>query len=509
MIEGILWIPPQYLSGRACFKVWLLCIFMNKSSSLTVIPGVSKRKRILVVLFNLVLACVALMAAAVLYYINLRVSEINRIALDASLSEIANGERGERVINILLVGSDSSANLDPDDPIRNGRNGEQLGDVIIIAHVDERSGDVALLSLPRDLWLPIPGTGRSNRINKAFESGGPALLIDTIEQNFDIPINHYANVDFAGFQGLVEAVGSVDIYFETPARDWNVNASPAPRSQTGFEVLENGCQPLDGQQALAYVRSRYYQTQNEDGAWVTDPSSDLGRIRRQQDFLRSLMKRAIELGARNPFVLNELVTTGMQNVTIDSELTPQLLLDIANAYRGFNPDSLQTYSMPVFDSQVGNRLVLSPSSSEAEPILEIFRGKEFSSPDTIQISLVGQSSNPQLLQVQSVLSGKGYRSKFVSPTTSNASSGTLVIRHGPDGIAAANMVASALGGSYQFEEFNGIAGRDVQIAIVEAAEPTELNEAPNQLASVTGESVAPAQPSQDDFDLDPARVACG
>ena len=444
----------------------------------------------LVLVFNLVLISLSLAVASLLGYANDRAASINRVALDRSLTELPEVERGERVLNVLLVGSDSSANLDPDDPIQIGRQGERLGDVIIIAHLDERSGKVALLSLPRDLWVPIAGSDREDRINRAFLLGGPATLIETIETSLGIPIHHYVNVDFAGFQGLVEAVGTVDVYFETPARDWNVNAVPEPRSQTGFIVTEPGCHALDPEQALAYVRSRYYQTQDADGNWITDPSSDLGRIRRQQDFLQRLMQTAIDLGARNPLVLGDLIDTGVQHVAIDQDLTPSLLIDLGNSYRSFEPGDLQTYTYPVTDGTVGSKRVLLPLTDTADPLVNLFSGEPFDGPDTVAVDVVydGSTSNAQIgpagvspaVEVAAeILDEAGF--DVGSPAEGDIGTG-LVIRHGPDGRHAAEVVASALAGhddldelgAPRFEELPGLGGRTVSVAVGEAPSAPQL-----------------------------------
>ena len=481
----------------------------------------------LVLLFNLAAITAALGTAGLLRYATVRAAAVNRVALDRSLTEVEMTDSGARVINILLVGSDSSANLDEDDPIQVGRRGERFGDVIIIAHIDERSGEVALMSLPRDLWIPIAGTERANRINRAFLVGGPALLIDTIEDAFDIPIHHYVNVDFAGFQGLVEAVGSVDVYFETPARDWNVNADPEPRSQTGFIVTEPGCHALDPEQALAYVRSRYYQVQDDDGRWVTDPTSDLGRIARQQDFLGRLLQEAIDQGARNPLVLASLIDTGIQNVAIDQELTPALLLSLSETYRSFEPGDLQTYTFPVVDDTIGPNRVLVPRDDDAQPLLALFGGARFDSPATIGLSVLyadpsdddgsgadatadadaddgatdgpdpadlaelasgadtiggdeegplgpspagrsSQRSTPRGDGLDEVLGGlqaAGYDPEASSSETIGAG---LVVRHGSSGAAAARVVADALldaGLLAVTEEVDGLDGRNVVVAV--------------------------------------------
>ncbi|MEM7339878.1 MAG: LCP family protein [Actinomycetota bacterium] len=419
---------------------------------------------------NVAIIAASLLIAGALDFAGQRASSINRVALDRSLTPRPEAAQGERAINVLLVGSDSSANLDADDPIQIGRQGERLGDVIIIAHLDERTGQVALLSLPRDLWVPVAGTQRSDRINRAFLVGGPATLIDTIEEAFGIPIHHYVNVDFAGFQGLVEAVGSVDVYFDSPARDWNANAVPTPRSQTGFLVETPGCHALDPEQALAYVRSRYYQTQDANGRWVTDPTSDLGRIERQQDFLQRLMQRAIDLGARNPLVLTELIDTGIRNVAIDQDLTPALLLDLGAAYRSFEPGQIETHTFPVRDGVVGTRKVLLPQMSEVAPILELFAGARFDDPATVAVDVVYDSALDDADQAGewprevedalAALRAAGFEPGEPAPSTVGPG---VQIWHDDDGFNAAAIVADAVGGAPMVAD--AVTGRNVTVAI--------------------------------------------
>lgn len=393
---------------------------------------------------NVVLIAASLLAASVLNYGYQRTAEINRVALARNLTALPPGqEPGSRVLNILLVGSDSSAGLDVNDPVQVGREGERFGDVIIVAHVDERTRDVALLSFPRDLWVPIAGTSSSDRINRAFVIGGPGALIDTLEAEFGIPINHYVNVDFAGFQGLVDAVGSVAVPFPEPARDWNVAAKPRPRSQTGFVVEAAGCHALDGPTALAYVRSRFYQTQNEDGRWVTDPTSDFGRIQRQQDFLRRLAQAAIDRGARNPFVLNNLLDAALANVAIDEQLTPQVILDLALAFRTFEPGDLESFSIPVVDAEVNGNQVLKEVSLESEPVLNLFRGASIDDPSTVVVSIVtrrGASSETDdfVDRLGSSLEQDGFA--FRTEQRNTVAEGVTIV-HGPRGQGAFEVVA--------------------------------------------------------------------
>ena len=174
---------------------------------------------------------------------------------------------------------------------------EQTGersDTIMVAHIDPDTETGLLVSFPRDLWVEIPGRGEA-KLNSAFNDG-PQVVVETITQNFGIPINHYLEIDFAGFRNLVNAIGTVPIYFPTPARDF----------QTGLAIDAAGCHRLDGETALKYARSREYEYVGEDGDWEKDGTADLGRIRRQQYFIRSLANEAVKSGFRNPLKIPDM-----------------------------------------------------------------------------------------------------------------------------------------------------------------------------------------------------------
>lgn len=431
---------------------------------------------------NVIMILLALGAAWLLRQSYGKVSEISRVQLAGSLSPIPEpSEPGQRIVNVLLVGSDSSAGLDLNDPIQAGRVGERNGDAIIVAHLNERDGTAALLSLPRDLWLPISGTDREARINSAYAVGGAATLIETIESNFDIPINHYVNVDFAGFKGVVEAVGSVEIFFPTPARDWNATYN---RTQTGFLMELPGCHALDATEALAYVRSRFYQTQAADGTWVSDTQGDLGRIRRQQDFLQRLGQRAVDDGARNPFVLNSLIDAMVSNVTLDQDLTPQFLVDLAQEFREFEPGELQTYSYPADLGWAGTNSVLFGRPDDAIPLVALFNGASATDPTTIGVSVVYASgAEADADKIVAGLEAAGFSPGSASPVPLGE---TTVIRHGPDGEQAAMVVMAAMGQPIAVAEFAGIQGRDVVVAVGAASSSAD---------PATGETTITTRPS--------------
>ena len=164
-----------------------------------------------------------------------------------------------------------------------------------------------MLSLNRDLWVANPATGENGRLNATYNAG-PSNLIQAVTENFGIPINHYIEIDFVSFGGLVDAFGGIDINFAHPAFDL----------ASGLDVKQAGLVHLDGKQALAFVRSRHY-AEVIDGEVVLDLTSDLGRVQRQQVFLRAIMKKA---GAnRNPFTLMKAADNMSNGLRIDDTMT--------------------------------------------------------------------------------------------------------------------------------------------------------------------------------------------
>lgn len=301
-----------------------------------------------------------LVVSFVLAYGYSKLSEIGRVQLGSVLTpQASTGSATPQ--NFLIVGTDSGAGLDPNDPVLAGRPGGIRSDTIMILRLDPKAEKASLLSLPRDLFVPIAGTRYSDRINAAIQAG-PERLVETIKQDFAIPINHYVELNFLAFRTIVKAVDGVPIYFPNPVRD----------TKSGLDIPTAGCVTLDPVQALAFARSRAYE-ERVSGYWRTDPTGDLGRISRQQLFIRRVLQRSISKGARNPAVLNDLINAGVVNVHLDPTLTPGDLIDLGRQFKDFSPDSLDTYSVPAGPANVHGASVLKIDPVRAEPIFRIFR----------------------------------------------------------------------------------------------------------------------------------------
>lgn len=275
--------------------------------------------------------------------------------------------------NFLLTGSDNGSCVDPDSPYA-GAFGDRTSfgersDTIMVIRVNPKDNQAAFLSFPRDLWVKIANSTRSNRINTAFDRKNPKRLIDTIYQNFGVPINHYVNVDFCAFKQIVDAVDGVNVPFLYPTRD----------KKTGLYIPAPGCFSFSGDHALAYVRSRsgYRYLDPTTGQWMQDGSGDLGRIGRQQDFIRRSMQRALDKGSKSPRVANQLLNATLKNVITDDQLSAITMLQLAQAMRNLNTSMIGTYTVEATGRMIGDQSVLIPTiqNDRMRQILAIFQGK--------------------------------------------------------------------------------------------------------------------------------------
>ena len=196
--------------------------------------------------------------------------------------------------------------------------------------------------------------------------GGPVRLIQTLDEDFGIPIDHYVELDFAGFRELVDVVGGVPVQFPRPARSAGTVELAIPRPGAGCWVPR---------QALGFARARKdYQVRDEDGRWRHPTSGgDYSRVERQQLFVQLALRQAITKGARNPNTLRRLGRMGARSTTVDTGLEPDLIVALGRAFRTFDPADLVTYTLPVDEDEPGGPAYLFLREDEAEPILSVFR----------------------------------------------------------------------------------------------------------------------------------------
>lgn len=311
----------------------------------TNLPPVRRRRSIAprvniitVALAFVVLTAVGLLVATKQQEANVeRVGELNGMLTDTS----------GPFVNYLLVGSDTREGVDPNSPDYSGIGntndaGGQRSDTLMILHVDNERGTASIMSIPRDLWVDIPGYGM-NRINTAYQHGAD-VLVTTVQQSLGVPLNHYVEVNFNSFKSIVSALGGVDLCFEFPTRDVHV----------GLNVPEPGCYTLDPVQSLAYARSRFYET-FQNGEWVVDGRADLGRIARQQAFMQAAIDKAIEQTTANPLRTSELVNAAVASLRVDPGTN---LVQTAEFLKPLAGNGVVRYSLPVMPEMIDGKDVL-------------------------------------------------------------------------------------------------------------------------------------------------------
>jgi LCP family protein required for cell wall assembly len=264
------------------------------------------------------------LAAGSLVYMRHKLGSMERVSLRASLSEPGDGAGP---VNVLVVGTDS----------------DRRADAIVLVTVDpsnRQDATVTVLSAPRDLWDPV---ARSRLADEYIE--GPAPLIESVRRLLDVRVDHYVQVDGAGFKALVDAAGGVALPFDAPARD----------AVSGFSVPAPGCPRLDGQAALALARSRHLESLR-NGQWTPDPTGDLGRMHRQRDLFGRLLTAV--LAERSPAGLKRLLDSAARHVVMDDGFSTGKVLDLADRLRQAEKLRVESRALAVRTATVDGAVVL-------------------------------------------------------------------------------------------------------------------------------------------------------
>jgi LCP family protein required for cell wall assembly len=298
---------------------------------------------------------------AVNYVIDSKLDSVSRV-------DVRVAQAPPQGANYLLIGSDTRrfvGNAAEKEAFGSEADtGGQRSDTMMVLHVEPDRQRTLAVSFPRDLWVNIPGVGGS-KINAAFNEGGPDKTVETLKTNFGISINHYLEVDFKTFRGIVDAIGTVPVYFPYAARD----------QKTGLYVTLPGCLRLDGTSALSYVRARsleYYSIPKK--RWVSaDLTPDIDRIKRQQDFMRRLAGLAVQKSLNNPLTANSVADRVLEHLKIDKSLSKDDIFGLIDAFRTINPNDqsaleFQTLPWKEGPSQQGQS-VLYPSEPEASAMI--------------------------------------------------------------------------------------------------------------------------------------------
>ena len=202
----------------------------------------------------------------------------------------------------------------------------------------------------------------------------------------------------------------MNVFFPAPARDILAE----------LNVPSAGCVHLSGEQGLAYVRSRHYEFQ-ENGKWRTDPTGDIGRINRQQDFIRRMIKKAVSRGVRNPLTANGLLDSFVQYVTIDSGMGTVDLARLGANFRSLGAGGVEMFTLPVTNARVGGSAVLRLKQPDAAQVIDRFQNPPEEQPAAPAVS-------PASVKVQ-VLNGSGRPGEAASAAGQLETGGLPAGRH--------------------------------------------------------------------------------
>ena len=250
-------------------------------------------------------------------------------------------EKTSKALNYLLVGSDTREGLTKEQMkvLRVGSTKTAAGgrsDTMLLVHISKARDKAMIISLPRDSLVTIPAH-RSNdgtkdigvsksKINAAFAWGGAPLLIETVELATNLRIDHYIEVNFAGFAGIVDALGGIEVCTKKDIDD--------PKSHL---VLAAGVHTLNGIESLKYVRTRDF-----------DGLGDIGRMQRQQQFMSSVLRKATSTGVLlNPIKLVNFFNAAISTVKTDSGLNESDLLTLAKQLRNLSASKVRTLTVPI------------------------------------------------------------------------------------------------------------------------------------------------------------------
>ncbi|MDA8186190.1 MAG: LCP family protein [Actinomycetota bacterium] len=448
-----------------------------------------RRRRRLLTTSIVLVALVVLIAGAGFAYVAYRNSQIKHLTIHGLDIVPPSG-----VDNVLLVGNNSRCVL-------HGAGAQNFGtcaqvggarsDVTMVLHLDPAHHRASLLSIPRDLFLPIPGTTQANRVDSALNFG-PQRLVQTVEDDLGIPINHFIELNFNTFQGVVNALGGLNMYFPDPVRDY----------YSGLDITTSGCHHLNGAQALALVRARhmYYWV---NGVRYYDPTGDLSRIKRDHEFLKVLGAQVEKQALTNPLTANAVIGSVAPDLQTDFSITS--LLSLAITFRHVNPGSVPTATLPVYidpnsyyyrGADYGD--VVLPEQPVDQQYVDTFLGLKKPpgssiAPGSVSVSVLnGTGAYNQAANTSSALRALGFDIVGIGDATSVGPVSSTVVYYSPGHITQAQRVAQELSGSVTIGQ--GPTADGAEVTVVTGSDFSVAQPPATQQASTGGSNGAGGAP---------------
>ena len=429
-------------------------------------PRRSRRRTVTYALgtIGLVIALLVGATAGYAWYLN---HEIHRIDLHNLTSAPVKGEDAGTE-NILMIGSTSRCALTVQNPAyglcSQGVNGVN-SDVVMILHLNPANHTLAILSIPRDLFVPNARSDGANKIDAALFQG-PDQLIDAIEEDYGIPIQHFVELNFDSFINVVNALGGIKMYFPEPVYD----------AYSGLNIQTTGCIQLNGTQALQVVRARHVQykgpgvTTDDPSYWPQEAQSDIARIRRDHEFLRVLATAVKAKGLSNPLTDQSLVSSVVSQLTVDSSFSASAMISLVLGYHDVDVTTAPQLTLPVAVDQFGSYSYQGGSYGDVEFPVEpqdhtavdqflglssgnedTYSGGALPAPSSVTVSVMnGTGAYNQATDTASSLAALGFKTGTVGDVSAVGQEAETVVYYSsksPAELAAAQVVANSMSGA--------------------------------------------------------------
>ena len=465
----------------------------------------------MLIALNVFTAVCLISVGAVYGYARYRLGQIRTIGglhLSPERSGPASTAGGLSAMNILLVGDNSRVGLSPSEAAKFGTADQAGGahsDVTMVLHLDPVTASASLLSIPRDLFVPLPPksiAGPVGKIDSALNgtnyqySDGAENLIETVQNDLGIPINHYLELNFDGFQQTVDALGGINLSFPTQLYDLD----------SALRISQVGCVHLNGSTALAVVRARHLQYQTPasnprvPSSWPQEPQSDLARIQRDQTFLRVFVATAKAQGlTTNLFKLNDILGALTRQISIDPGLKSELI-PLIKRFKNLNENSVPTLTLPVTvgrDTQYHYAggvygQVDFPVEPADQQMIAQWQGQPWPKANPAQTAVVVRNiSNVahQAAVTTQALAAAGFNATDAGQASVPATTVETLLRYAPGSISQAEAVLQSLVGSIMMQEDPSVPSGTV---VVDTGSSLTVAGAPGSASAASPTSTPPS-----------------
>ncbi|WP_017618804.1 LCP family protein [Nocardiopsis gilva] len=361
-------------------------------------------------------------------------------------------------VNVLLIGSDSRAEVGDGKKLGVGHVEGQRSDTMMLVHLNHDRDRITVVGIPRDSWVDVPGHGK-NKINAAYQFGGPQLTVRTVESLTRVRIDHYVEVDFTGFVDVVDALGGIEVCLPEPISDPKANLD-----------MDAGTHKVDGTQALGFARTR------------KTAGGDLDRIDRQQQVMSALLDKALDSNTlSDPGRFTAFLDSALSSITVDEGLDTTTINELANQMRDIGLGDVSFTQVPLDDTAywtprgdvavTWNRTaanVMFAQIAADKPVTEPEKkgrpGVDEPSAGDIRVQIFNGTGTPgQGGRASAAFRDAGFQVPGTAQNWSSKDVSTTLVRHSPKRKKAAEAVADVIPDAKLQED--PTLGEEVQVVI--------------------------------------------